>query len=162
MLDQTPTWPDRQWRTRFSKWLGPYWSICCEADAAVLSGCWPQGRTDPWRDDPASFKGHYYKAAHDGFSWKLRAQCAEEEVEDLQRAYCETLDNGKSYSDALANTMRANFNAYDTRAAIEAMTGSRAAADAAIYMASRGWMSEDNFVPFLRTALVGRVRRLYD
>ena len=42
------------------------------------------------------------------------------------------------------------------------MTGSRAAADAAIYMASHGWMSEDNFEPFLRTALVGRVRRLYD
>ena len=105
---------------------------------------WPQGRTDPWRDDPASFKGRYYKAAHDGFSWKRRAQCAEE-VEDLQRAYCESLDNGKSYSDALdngksysdalANAMRANFNAYDTRAAIEAMAGSRAAADAAIYVA---------------------------
>ena len=65
--------------------------------------------------------------------------------------------------------MRANFNTYDTRAAIEAMTGSRAAADAAmmyamivaIYIASHGWMSEDNFEPFLRTALVGRVRRLY-
>ena len=42
------------------------------------------------------------------------------------------------------------------------MTGSRAAADAAIYMASHGWMSEDNVEPFLRTALVGRVRRLYD
>ena len=42
------------------------------------------------------------------------------------------------------------------------MTGSRAAADAAIYMASHGWMSEDDFEPFLRTALVSRVRRLYD
>ena len=71
------------------------------------------------------------------------------------------MDSGKSFSDALANAMRANFNAYDTRAAIEAMTGSRAAADAAIYMASHGWMSEDNFEPFLCTALVGRVRRLY-
>ena len=61
--------------------------------------------------------------------------------------------------------MRANFNAYDTRAAIEAMTGSRAAANAAIYMALHGWMSEDkldNFEPFLRTALVGRVRRFYE
>ena len=58
------------------------------------------------------------------------------EVEDLQRAYCETLDNDKSYLDALANAMQANFNAYYTRAAIEAMTGSRAAADAVIYMAS--------------------------
>ena len=42
------------------------------------------------------------------------------------------------------------------------MTGSRAAAEAAIYMASHGWMREDNFEPFLRTALVGRVQRLYD
>ena len=75
----------------------------------------------------------YYKAAHDGFSWKLRAQCAEEEVEDLQRAYCETMDSGKSCSDALANAMRANFNAYDTRAAIEAMTGSRAAPSPGLY-----------------------------
>ena len=72
------------------------------------------------------------------------------------------MDSGKSFSDALANAMRANFNAYDTRAAIEAMTGSRAAADAAIYMASHGWMSEDDFEPFLRTALVSRVRRRYD
>ena len=74
------------------------------------------------------------------------------------------MDSGKSFSDALANAMRANFNAYDTRAAIEAMTGSRpgAAAAAAIYMASHGWMSEDDFEPFLRTALVSRVRRRYD
>ena len=152
MLDQTPTWPDRPWwRTRFSRWRWPYLSICCEADAAVLTGCWPQGRTDPWRDDPASFKGRYYKAAHGGFSWKLRAQCAEEEVEDLQRAYCETLDNDKSYSDALANAMRANFNAYDTRAAIEAMTGSRAAADAAIHLASHNMLSAEDFEPYLRT-----------
>ena len=42
------------------------------------------------------------------------------------------------------------------------VAGSRAAADAAIYMASYGWMSEDNFEPFLLTALVERVRRLYD
>ena len=57
--------------------------------------------------------GHYSKAAHDGFSWKLHARCAEEEVEDLQRANCETLDSGKSYSDALANAIRANFNRGD-------------------------------------------------
>ena len=70
------------------------------------------------------------------------------------------MDSGKSFSDALANAMRANFNAYDTRAAIEAMTGSRAAADAAIYMASHGWMSEDDFEPFPRTALVSRVAQI--
>ena len=75
-------------------------------------------------------------------------RCAEEEVKDLQRAYCETLDNGTSCSDALADAMRANFNVYDTRAAIEAMTGSRAATYAAIYVASRGWMIETTSNPF--------------
>ena len=51
--------------------------------------------------------------------------------------------------------MRANFNAYDTRKAIEAGTGSRAAANAAM-------MSEDNFEPYLCTALVGQIRRIHD
>ena len=63
----------------------------------VLTGCWPQGPPRSWiQDDPASFKEPYYKAAHDGFSWKLRAQCAEEEVEGLRRACCEPLDYSKS------------------------------------------------------------------
>ena len=71
------------------------------------------------------------------------------------------------YQDALSKgrkAMRANFNVYYTRKAIEAMTGSRAAADAAIHLASHasGWMSEDNFEAYLRRAIVSRVRRIYD
>ena len=69
--------------------------------------------------------------------------------------YCQTLDNEEPYLDALGKAMRANFNAYDTRKAIEARTGSRAAANVAM-------MSEDNFEPYFCTALMSRIRRIHD
>ena len=55
-----------------------------------------------------------------------------------------------------------NLNAYDTRKVIKAMTGSRAAADAAIHLASHDMLSAEDFDPYLRTALVSRIRRIYD
>ena len=38
------------------------------------------------------------------------------------------MDNEETYRDALGKAIRANFNAYDKRKAIDAMTGSRASA----------------------------------
>ena len=64
-------------------------------------------------------------------------------------------DNEEPYRDALGKAMRASFNAYCTRKAIEAITGSRAAADATM-------MSEDNFEPYIPTALVSRIWRIHD
>ena len=79
----------------------------------------------------------------------------------MQRAYCEPLDY-KSYSDAIDKAMQSNLNTYDTRKVIETMTGSRAAADAAIHLASHNMFSAEDFEPYLRTALVSRIRRIYE
>ena len=65
-------------------------------------------------------------------------------------------------TDAIEKAMRSNLNAYDNRKAIDAMTDSRAAADTAVHLASHGILSADDFEPYLRTALVSRVWRIYD
>ena len=90
------------------------------------------------------------------------AWCSEEEVADLWKANCATLDNDEVYWEALGKTMEAIFNMYNTRKAIELMTGSRVAADAAIHLASRRWMNVVDFEQYLRKAILIRARRVYD
>ena len=116
-------------------WLG------CSRSQWLLTGCWQQGRTDLWLDDPAAFKVHYYQVARlepssAPFPSKLRAPCARRRrsrtVGPAEGLLCDPGQwqvlfglASQCHSSKLQRVLRPEGG---LAAAIEAMTGFRAGA----------------------------------